>query len=383
MSVFFLMSAGPPEQALDDVLRYTNGDRFPPLDGYRTLSAHWHLAYTVQALENGFDWTPPFKPVLKRMGVDASIIMDFHGDGHPRDLTNLRLQELDAFFEACRAQSEEDFLLIPSEEANVHLGGHYSLMFPKPVYWFMNRPPGGSFETTHPKYGQVYSVANTEELLELMRREDGWTYQSHPRTKGSTGYPDKLRGTPQYEGPTNFGAGWKAMPADFSAPRLGGRAFTLLDDMNNWGAPKRMLGEVDVFQFDSTQEIYAHMNINYVKAARLPDFDHYTELLDPLRSGDFFVTTGEVLLPSVSISGSSNTINVQAEVRWTFPLRYAEIVWGDGDQTHRSIIPLDTTRAFGTETFNWSIDAPGWTWARLAIWDIATNGAFVNPHPAN
>ena len=42
------------------------------------------------------DWTPPFKPVLQAMGVDASIIMDFHGDGHPRDLTDLRLDELDA-----------------------------------------------------------------------------------------------------------------------------------------------------------------------------------------------------------------------------------------------------------------------------------------------
>ena len=29
---------------LDDVLRYTNGDRFTALDGYKTLSTHWHLA---------------------------------------------------------------------------------------------------------------------------------------------------------------------------------------------------------------------------------------------------------------------------------------------------------------------------------------------------
>ncbi len=122
------------------MLRYTNSDRFPALAGYKTLSTHWHLADTVQAMANGFQWTPPFKPVLKAMGVDASMIMDFHGDGHPADLTDLRLEELDAYFRALKAQSDPEFLLIPAEEANVHLGGHWALVFPKPVYWFMNRP---------------------------------------------------------------------------------------------------------------------------------------------------------------------------------------------------------------------------------------------------
>ena len=145
MGVFFLLSPGAPDTALAHVLRYTNGDRFRALDGYKTLSTHWHLADTVQAMANGFDWTPPFKPVLKAMGVDASMIMDFHGDGHPGDLTDLRLDELHAYFGALRAQSDSDFLLIPSEEANVHLGGHWALVFPKPVYWFMNRPKDGAF----------------------------------------------------------------------------------------------------------------------------------------------------------------------------------------------------------------------------------------------
>ena len=84
-------------------------DRFRALDGYKTLSTHWHLADTVQAMANGFDWTPPFKPVLKAMGVDASMIMDFHGDGHPGDLTDLRLEELHAYFGALRAQSDAGF----------------------------------------------------------------------------------------------------------------------------------------------------------------------------------------------------------------------------------------------------------------------------------
>ena len=67
------VAADAPETALAHVLRYSNADRFRALDGDKTLSTHWHLADTVQAIANGFDWTPPFTPVLKAMGVDASM----------------------------------------------------------------------------------------------------------------------------------------------------------------------------------------------------------------------------------------------------------------------------------------------------------------------
>ncbi len=381
MSVFFLLSDGAAETTLDEVLAFTNRDRFRPLDGYKTLSTHWHLAYTMQALEHGFDWTPPFKPVLKAMGVDASIIMDFHGDGHPRDLTDLRLDELDAYFRALRAQSDPDFLLIPSEEANVHLGGHWALIFPRPVYWFMDRPEGGAFEMTHPRYGKVYSTADAAEMLELVRREGGLMYQTHPRTKGSTGYPDRIADTEHFRDPAYLGAGWKAMPADLSSPRLGERSLDLLDDLSAQGLRKRIFGEVDVFQFDDTHELYAHMNINYVRLDELPPFDRWGEAVEPLARGDFFTTTGEVLLPEVDFSASTgDRLDVWIEADWTFPLRFAEIVWGDeGGGVHREITPLSRTRVFGAGGFGLATDAPGWAWARVAVWDVAGNGAFVNP----
>jgi hypothetical protein len=380
MGVFFLLAPGPPDTALAHVLRYTNADRFRALDGYKTLSTHWHLAYTVQAMAKGLDWTPPFKPVLKAMGVDASLVMDFHGDGHPNDLTDVRLDELDAYFRALRAQSDADFLLIPGEEANVHLGGHWAVVFPKPVYWFMNRPKDGAFVSTHPKYGTVYSAADAAEMFDLVRREGGYMYQTHPRTKGSTGFPDKIAGTDHFRDARYLGAGWKAMPADLSSPRLGERSFDLLDELNNQGLRKRLLGEVDVFQFDHTHELYAHMNINYVRLDRLPAFDRWAEVLAPLASGEFFTTTGEVLLPDVDFASSSPTeIVARTRVVWTFPLQFAEIVWGDGKTTHREVIELTATREFGSSTFEWRTNASGWTWARVAVWDVAGNGAFVNP----
>ena len=379
MSLFLLVGDTAPEALLEEALRYTNRDRFAELDGFKTLASHFHLAYTVQALEKDMDWTPAFKTVLSEMGVNAAIIMDFHGDGHPRDLTELRLSELASFFEACKAQSDKSFLLIPSEEANVHLGGHWGLVFPEPVYWWMNRPEGGEFVSDHKRFGTVYSTADAEELLELVRREDGLMYQTHARTKGSTGYPDAIRETEHFRDFRYFGAGWKAMPADFSSPRLGERPLRLLDDMHNWGADKRLLGEVDVFQFDHTHEVYAHMNVNYVKLDRLPGFDRYGEVLAPLRRGEFFVTTGEVLLPSWDIAGDGHEIAIKADVRATFPLQFAEVVWGDGEGTQRQVIDLSDTSEFHSGSYEWNVPAPDWKWARLAVWDVAANGAFVNP----
>ena len=380
MSIFFLLSDQEPAAALRQTLRYTNQDRFPDLAGHKKLATHWHFAYTVQAMLRGLDWTPPFKPVLKAMGVDATMIMDFHGDGHPQDLTELRLKELAAYYRASRAQSDQDFLIIPAEEANVHLGGHWGLVFPKPVYWFMKRPDSKPFESKDPTYGTVYHVGNEQEMLELIRQEGGFAYQSHPRTKGSTGFPDKIKGSVHFRDSHYWGAGWKAMPSDLSSLRQGLRALNLLDDMNNWGLPKRLIGEVDVFQIDSTHELYAHMNVNYVRLDRLPDFDHYGQVLEALNRGDYFVSTGEVLLSKTEIKQDSrNEIAVRAEIVWTFPLQFAEVVWGDGVKTHHQAFALDKTREFGSAKFEWKVDARDWKWARLEVWDVAGNGAFVNP----
>jgi hypothetical protein len=379
LDLFLLVDDRPAIAVLDAVLPYTHRDRFIPVDGYKTFAPHWHYAYTVQAMEHGNDWTPPFKPVLKEMGVNMAMIMDFHGDGHPSDTGEVRLRELKAYFEACRAQSDADFLLIPSEEMSTYLGGHWGIVFPKPVYWFMKRSAGEPFRSTDPKYGTVYRVGGPEDSITLLRAENGYMYQTHPRTKGSSGFPDQIKDSEQLKSPFHLGAGWKAMNTDLSSPRLGDRAFKTVDDLNNWGLRKRLIGEVDVFQLDSTHELYGHMNVNYLRLPSVPAFDRWADALTALAKGDYFTTTGEVLLPRTSLVPNADQITAQVAAMWTFPLRMAEIVWGDGEETHRQMIPLTDTREFDQHEFTWQVSAPQWKWARLALWDVAGNGAFTTP----
>jgi hypothetical protein len=380
MGIFFLLSADAPAKALDAVTTYTHKDRFEHLDGFVAFAPHWHLAFTEQQVANGPRWVPPFKPVLEKMGVDSAMIMDFHIDGHPSNLSELRLREIDQYYKACREQTDSKFLLIPAEEADVILGGHWGLVFPKPVFWFMDRKEGEPFKSVDPTYGTVYRVHSTDEIWKMIIDEKGFAYQTHPRTKGSTGYPDKIMNTVYFKAASYIGTGWKAMPADLSSPRLGERGFKVLDDLNNLGMHKVTMGEIDLFQTFETDELYAHMNINYLRLKQLPDFDHYGKVLDAAASADGFVSTGEVTLPSASVhAGSRDAIEVKADVVSTFPLRIAEVVWGDGKQTHHEIIDLQSSPEFDRHSYTWKANAPGWTWARIAVWDVAGGGAFTNP----
>ena len=152
------------------------------------------------------------------------------------------------------------------------------------------------------------------------------------------------------------------MPADPSIPRLGTRVLDLLDDMSNWGNPKYAPGEVDVFAIEPDHELYAHMNVNYLRLDVVPKFqDGWQSVLDVLRTGDFFVTTGEVLIPRFAVNGAQSGDNVdvpggdadiELQLEWTFPLSYTDIVTGDGRSVQRQRIDLSQTKAFGSETLH-------------------------------
>jgi hypothetical protein len=268
----------------------------------------------------------------------------------------------------------------PGEEANVYLGGHWGLVFPRPVYWFQNGKPEEPIATQDVKYGKIYHVRSADDAWKMVAEQGGYVYQTHPRTKGSTGFPDAIEGTSYFRDPRYFGVGWKAMPSDLSSPWLGERSFKTLDDLNNAGLHKRLLGEDDLFQVHTSDELYSQMNINYVRLPALPDFDRYGSLIGAMVKGEGFISTGEVLLPSVIVAGrGGDSIVVKAHVLSTFPLQMAEVVWGDGKETHHFTIDVQSTHAFEDQVYDWKVVGHGWTWARVAVWDIAADGGFTNP----
>lgn len=396
MAFFLLVGEGDAASTMKEVARYTRDDRFASLPGHRTFSSHYHVEHAVDFLNRqrnqgtrdvplGLE-DPAFVRRFKKMGVNAVHLAEFHlGDNELRVAD--RLTRLRVLHDECARLSTPDFLLLPGEEPNVHLGGHWLSFFPRPVYWTLDRPNGAPFVEEKPGFGKVYHVGNEGDVLKMMEAENGLMWTAHPRIKASQNFPDDYREKPFFKSDRFLGGAWKAMPADYSLPRLGTRVLNLLDDMNQWGARKQTPGEVDVFAINETSELYAHMNVNYLRLNRLPRYaEGWSPILDALRGGHFFTTTGEVLLPSCAFGGveSGGTVKagptvLTADLKWTFPLRFAEIVTGDGTRVERKRIDLGDTRAFGHRKLQTPIDLTGKTWARFEAWDIAGNGAFTQP----
>ncbi len=390
MAMFWYVGAGPARETFDRVSAYTHDDSFVPLPGRKTFTSHYHLAAVMDwRRRNRENYTPDFVTMFKKMGVNMVDLMDFHTDGHARDVGETRLGELKDYFDLTRLLSGPDFLLLPGEELWDYFGGHWSILLPRPTYYFLRRAPGQPFVDTVGPAGKAYRIGSAEDMLEVIHREHGVAWQTHPRTKGSVGFPDINKDKFFFRDPAWLGGGFKAMPSDYSSPRLGERALNLLDDMNNWGDRKFLIGEVDVFKLNHTHELYGHMNINYVKLDRVPQHPDWSKLTEALSSGDIFVTTGEVLIRNFTINGvagggsaklgPAGRITAEADMEWTFPLNFCELVWGDGTKTFRKIVPAHETSEFGRKTIAITTDAPNAKWARLAAWDTAADGVLTEP----
>jgi hypothetical protein len=402
LGVFYLLAADTAG-AIEAVSRLTRDDRYKRLDGHRTFTSHYHIEHTLELLKAQTDAgtmaipphlaAPGFVRTFKARGVDIVHLGEFHVGSMPRTPAPERLALLKALHDECARLSDTQLLVLPGEEPNVHLGGHWMSFFPKPIYWVLNRGPDEPFVEDVPGYGPVYRVGSADDVLELMRREQGLMWTAHARIKGSRGYPDAYWDRSFFRAPEFFGAAWKAMPADLSEPRLGRRVLDLLDDMANAGLRKYALAEADLFRMEPDYETYAHMNINYLRLGEVPQFqDGWQPVLDALRGGKFFASTGEVLLPHFAVGGklSGETLTraaadrdapleVVAAIEGTFPFACAEVVSGDGREVRRTRISLADSEAFAAREVRFSLADRGARWVRLEVWDIAGNGAFTPP----
>ncbi|MVM37529.1 hypothetical protein GO730_07740 [Spirosoma sp. HMF3257] len=390
LNFFCLLSTDTPTRALDEVKQFTHNDKYPVVPGYKTMSSHFHNEHTMNTVLAGkpVPEVPNFVKVFKNSGVNIVHLAEFHGPGHPKGPDDQRLLELKTLFSECKRLSDSDFLLLPGEEPNNFFGGHWLDFFPKPVYWIMSRKPEIPFVMDDPTYGKVYRIADKNDMLNLLEAENGLAWTAHARTKGSTGFPDQYKNEDFYKSDHFFGAAWKNIPADLSEPRLSRRVLDLMDDIANWGLKKHVIAESDIFSMEPENETYAHLNVNYLQLPKLPEYSQgWQPILDVMKQGKFFVTTGEIMLPSFTVNGkgAGETLILPAEgkatialnMNWTFPLTFAEIISGDGKQVYRERIDLTQTRPFGKQAFKWTTNLKNRTWVRVEVWDAAVNGAFT------
>jgi hypothetical protein len=382
MPVYFYLSATDSHTTQEAVMAFTHDDRYKAMPGTKVMVSHFHFHMNEYLTDNGsLDSKPAWVDVFRALGINIANLADFHADSHPKDSGPLRFKEQKVYFDGTRRFSDRNFLLIPGEEPDDTLGGHYITVMPHPVFWSQTRKSGQQFVENDPQYGKVYHVASAADELQMLRLEQGLMWQAHPRTKGSTGYPDAVREQPHFLSDRFLGASYQSLPVDQSESRIcEKRCLGVLDDMNNWAGPKYMIAEGDTYRKFPDDETFPQLIVNYVKLDRVPKFDEdWSPILRAMRAGDFYVSSGEVLFRNWGLEGTGPRRTYSAEVEWTFPLEFVELVWGDGDKVQTQVISATEQAPFGSKKFSIPFDVAGKKWVRFAAWDSAGNGALTQP----
>lgn len=389
MAAYFYLSPEAAPATRMAVLAFTHHDTFPALPGYKTLVNHFHLQFTDRLRTSGsLDTQMPDLAAMKALGLNIIGLSDFHADKlRLNDAGAGRFEDQKDYFEACRRASDQDFLVVPWEEPSAYFGGHYNLINPRPLYYSKVRTPGQPLTENAPGIGKVYHAGSAEDMQQMLEAENAFWYTAHPRTKSSAGYPDAYRDKFFAKSDRYLGIAFKpGMGMDLSEQRLADwRTFDAIDRMNNQYAgsglrPKYLIGDVDTYQKWPHDDLFPGFTVNYLQLATVPGPDaDWSPVLNALRAGKFFVTTGEVLIRNYAVAGQGSQRTIEADVDWTFPLEFVEVVWGDGQKVGREIIRATELAPMSTKHYSIPFDATGRKWVRFAVWDSAVNGALTQP----
>jgi hypothetical protein len=405
MTMFLYPTLGKADDAIEKSLAFTNGDHFKPLPGFQVMNHHYHAVPARRLLEEGRpDILLEDYAAIKAVGINIfsplheMVLINYGGAGGapPRDEQELRKRQTEESKQALaeakileanrKAMSDPTFVIMQSQEVFGNpLGGHIDLLMSHAVYWD-ERQPGQPAEENNPAYGKVYHIGSADDLMRMVETENMVISMAHPRTKGSAGYPEAIKDRDYFASPRYLGVGMRwGMGIDGSERELCQfRCWPLLDEMSNWMAAKnlplkRINSMSETFFTNTGDDIYGSAPVMYLKLAKLPSADDAAPIIDTLRNGYTFWTTGEVLVPKFELQGNGAKSKIVADVEWTLPLEFVEIVWGDGKTTGREEIPTTELPPFGAHHFEIPFDARGKKWVRFSAWDIAADGAVLQP----
>ena len=393
MPVFYYVSADAADAAREAVLAFTRGDRFKSIPGYQVMNHHYHMALGARLRTAGSaDAEIEDLAAIKALGInivspiEAVGLNPASGQVRPDTLEIRRFQ-----IEGARRHSDKDFLVLPNDEFyDSFYGGHTDLLYSRHTDWRYGRKPGQPLIEEIAPYGEVYNLGSAEDLLEMVKRENILVSYPHPRSKNNTGFPDGFKEKDYFKDPTFHSIGYRwGMGIDRSERRLCEyRCLTLLDDISNWQAdlpipPKYLLAISEVQEQTAHDDIYASAPVSYLHLASLPTPDDATPVLDTLKRGDYFVTSGEVLIPLTRCR--ARAAGGRSWPTWSGHSRSTSWRWSGAtgnEPIGRSSRP-PSLPAFGKNRFEIPFDATGKKWVRFAAWDTAGNGAAVQPVKLN
>ena len=78
---------------------------------------------------------------------------------------------------------------------------------------------------------------------------------------------------------------------------------------------KILIADVDTYRKGPEDDIYPGHPINYVKLDRVPGpTEDWTPILRSIRNGDFWVSTGEILIKNYTVEGTGDKRTIAADL---------------------------------------------------------------------
>ncbi|MBQ1377518.1 MAG: hypothetical protein IIY77_06070 [Lachnospiraceae bacterium] len=387
MSFFLLVNSETVYSARSMAMRYTNFDHLRPLDGYKRLGSHMHIA-SQAAFARDYRKQRPWELLLKELGFDIFSPCDFWAEGRNDDNKEGRKADMERYALESRYVSTPDFLLVTGEELAVMgpdsskqlIPYHFMIWPSKPLLYSRWRDDDQEFAEKLPDGRTYYHLKSAMDVIEMCRWENCFIQMPHPDTKANDGLPYDCKNEPWFTDERWIGIGCRMLPTDNSFDTmLDGRAERVWNDINNWAdRPRYIMSELDTYskveEREEDWEVYSLTNCTYVQLDHVPSSDNWEELIDALREGRHFYSTGEILLEESRIEDGK----AAGTFSWTFPLSYAECVYSDGEIVSKQRISLTDTRAYGRKTVEFTFPE-GMKWARILATDIAGNSAFGMP----
>ena len=216
----------------------------------------------------------------------------------------------------------------------------------------MTRAKGQPFREDDPKYGPVYHVGGPADMVRLLETEHGLGWTAHPRIKASNFTPDAYRDEPFYRSDVWLGAAWKAMPADLSSPRLGRRVLDLLRRHGQLGPEEVRARRGRRLQDRPHPRALRPHERQLPRSSTAPPGSKTTGRPCSTPSGtassssprarSCSTTSPSAASPAARPCRSPPTAAPRSslDLEWTFPMRFAEVISGDGEKVYRDRIDL-------------------------------------------
>ncbi len=340
MAIYFYLSPDGDHATQQAVMAYTHDDVFKPMPGYKVMASHFHLDFNELLRDrNTIDYRPPWVDVFRGLGINIVNLGDFHDDSDPRIPGPKRFMEQKVYFEGTARISDQDLSVHSGRRAErilwrplVAADAEPGLLLPRANRGPANQQFDGERSAT---YGKVYHLGSKQTSADA--RESGeWhlvydapAHEEHSRLSRCLSQSGLLSQRPRILAPRGSLCPWICREKRLCEVRC----FGVMDDSSNWAPkPKYMLAEGDTYTKWPDDETYPLLAVNYVKLDRVPSYRKAGARLSMLcERAISYGTTGEVLFHNYGVSGTGAKRVYTANVEWTFPLEFAELVWSDGN----------------------------------------------------